>query len=563
MRFSSTLLVALAATATTSSAFRTTVRQQRKQPRNDLAHLQRRSPQGNQQTIEPGDGSNTFDITSARDLLYLADINVGGVDYPVQLDTGSSDLFVVGATYPIPGTQGTNLNLNLSYAIGWASGHIAFAPVDFVNITVASQALLDAQDAANPALELGASGIVGLGFNKLSNIDNELNKTGSSNGRSLLYNLFAHNPEEPNFIAFALHRASQNDSEVEGSFAIGELEPEYMAITGNAPIPTWPRHDPYRWNVLLDALIVNDTITPGTTTKTGAPSNKAVVLLDTGASHTYAPPSVVEALYRDLPGATFDDESNVWMLPCDTEINAALQIGGQVFPMHPLDLLIPRTSNNNKDCMGTFIPQIIDWEFDWLIGDNFLRAVYSIYDFGDYNAEQKMGDPYVKLLSLVDPDQASIEFHNQRGGTPRTGITFQGLDGASVAPSFSISTDISESLEMISRFIPAMLAVVAFNALVIVVGTIVWLVSFIRKRRRRAIARTPRARGGVSRPGSTRPHSYIAGMADVEIHSPSAPHTYEPVSMALTEDTFVPPSPAFMHGSSKLQPGDRPKSAVY
>ncbi|KAH6914912.1 aspartic peptidase domain-containing protein [Coprinopsis sp. MPI-PUGE-AT-0042] len=556
MKFRSTLLVALAATATTSSAYRTTIRQQHKHARNDLSHLQRRSPQGDQQTIEPGDGSNTFDIQSARDLLYLADINVGGVDYPVQLDTGSSDLFVVGATYPIPGSQGTNLNLNLSYAIGWASGHIAFAPVDFVNITIPSQALLDAQDAQNPALELGASGIVGLGFNKLSNIDNELNKTGSANGRSLLYNMFAHNPQEPNFIAFALHRATQNDSEIEGSFAIGEFEPEYMAITGNPSIPTWPRHDPYRWNVLLDALIVNDTIIPGTTTKPGAPNNKAVVLLDTGASHTYAPPAVVEALYKDQPNATFDEEANVWMLPCNTEINAALQIGGQVFPMHPLDLLIPRVSTNNKECMGTFIPQIIDWEFDWLIGDNFLRAVYSIYDFGDFNEEGKMGDPYVKLLSLVDPDEASIEFHNQRGGEPRTGITFQGLDGASVAPSFNISTDISESLEMISRFIPAMLAVVAFNALVIVVGSIVWLVIFIRKRRRRAIARTPPS-------ACTRPHSYIAGMADVEVHSPPPAHSYEPVSMALTEDTFVPPSPAFMHGSNKLQPGDRPKSAVY
>ena len=69
-----------------------------------------------------------------------------------------------------------------------------------------------------------------------------------------------------------------------------------MAITGNAPIPTWPRHDPYRWNVLLDALIVNDTITPGTTTKPGAPSNKAVVLLDTGASHTYVASGYVRRL---------------------------------------------------------------------------------------------------------------------------------------------------------------------------------------------------------------------------------------------------------------------------
>ena len=62
-----------------------------------------------------------------------------------------------------------------------------------------------------------------------------------------------------------------------------------------------------------------------------------------------------------------------------------------------------------------------------------------MYDFGDFDADGKMGNPYVKLLSIVDPDAASIEFHKQRGGTPRTGITYVGLDGISVDPTFFIS----------------------------------------------------------------------------------------------------------------------------
>ena len=43
------------------------------------------------------------------------------------------------------------------------------------------------------------------------------------------------------------------------------------------------------------------------------------------------------------------------------------------------------------------------------------------------------------------------------------------------------------------------------------------------------------------------------------------PHVYQPVSMALTEDTFVPPSPAFSKarfGDSGLGAGERPKSVA-
>ena len=185
-----------------------------------------------------------------------------------------------------------------------------------------------------------------------------------------------------------------------------------------------------------------------------------------------------------------------------------------------------------------------------------------MYDFGDFDADGKMGNPYVKLLSIVDPDAASIEFHKQRGGTPRTGITYVGLDGISVDPTFFISNDISQSLDMIGKWMPAVLAVVGFNALLILVGSIVWLVLCIRKRRRRALARHPRARTGATPLPLNPINSYIAGVQpSAGNQSPaSSVHHYEPVSMALTEDTFVPPSPAFRKES---QSGDRPKSAAY
>ncbi|KAF5321097.1 hypothetical protein D9619_000938 [Psilocybe cf. subviscida] len=582
MKLSLSFPVALGAAAL-SSAHRISFKKVKHTP---TFHRREFSPTDFQVSVDGESAGNTFDLDSVHDLIYIANITVGGVEYPVQLDTGSSDLWIKGASYPIPGSTETDQTYNLTYAIGWAQGNVAHAPVEFVGIPVPSQAFLDVQQVNNPAIGYGAKGIAGLGFTRLSNIDLLLNSTKSDAGRSLLFNLFEANPNEQNFIAFALQRETSQDDEVEGSFAIGELDPAYTAISGNGHIPTWPINNPYRWNLLLDAVIVNDTITVPTTKVSGAPSNKAVVLMDSGSSYTYAPPDVVQAIYGKIPGAYYDQTLGYWRVPCAAEVNMALQIGGQVFPIHPLDVS-PSTSDRQV-CIGSFVPQSfnIGNDFDWLIGDNFLRSVYSVYDFGDFDANGQMGNPYMKMLSIINADDASFDFHKERGGTPQTNITFTGLDGISVAPSFSISTDISESLELIGKFIPAMLAIVALNALIVIVCCIVWLVGFCKRRRNAGSSVRARAPRGRMSPhpsalengsmASARPifgenndprfstvsamdpmpmnprNTYVAGLP-----SPNSHHTYEPVSMALTEDTFVPPSPAF-HGKGQMS--DRPKS---
>jgi saccharopepsin len=155
-------------------------------------------------------------------------------------------------------------------------------------LKIPQQALIDVSSAYNPALSYGAQGILGLGFTSLSTVDFLVNKTGNSTGRSVLFNAFATNPNEPNFIAFALSNGTRsgNEDEYEGSFAIGEYEDDFKSVAQTNEIPTWPVNAPSRWNVLLEALIVGQTIVPVTTNVTGAPSNRAVALLDSGTSFT-------------------------------------------------------------------------------------------------------------------------------------------------------------------------------------------------------------------------------------------------------------------------------------
>lgn len=197
---------------------------------------------------------------------------------------------------------------------------------------------------------------------------------------------------------------------------------------------------------------------------------------------------------------------------------------------------------------------------DWLVGDAVLRSVYAIYDFGDYDSSGKMGDPYVKLLSLIDPNEASDDFHQVRGGTATGNVTYNASNNTSSSGSttLQVSDDLAHTLDKIGTYFPVMLAIMALNALVIILLLAAAVVYMCRRKK------GPRARKNIGRM-SPMPMGGLRN-STFDMHPINQPHSYEPVSMALTEDTFVPPSPAFSKpGFSDKGIGssmDRPKSVA-
>lgn len=545
-----TFYLALAALV---SAHKLSLKRIHKQQHHDL--LERASQNAGSQVVTSNPGTN-FSLSTIHDLIYLTNITVGSSEYSVQLDTGSSDLWIKPSVSPLPGATTTNTVYNISYVLGWASGHLSYAPVEFIGLKVPKQAFIDVNQANNPVLGYGLDGIVGLGFTALSDVDYALNETSSDAGRSLLYNLFTLNPSELNFLAFSLLRSTDPDDEVEGSFSIGEYEPQYASVANTSRISTWPVSSPKRWTLLLDSVIIGTDVVVPTTQVVGAPTNKAVILMDSGASYTYAPKSITDAIYANITGAKFDEKSNQWLVSCDHEVDMAFQIGGQIFPLHPLDVT-PTTAGNSSTCVGSFIPTQFgpQTQFDWLVGDNFLRSVYAVYDFGDYDAKGSMGDPYIQFLSVIDPDEASDDFHKHRGGQPNQNITYVGLSGAAIAPSFFISDDVSETIALVGKLVPTMLGIIALNTIILVVLLAGGLCFWVKRRRSRRSegTRIPRETRGRMTPMALDGYGFPREQS-------ATPAAYQPVSMALTEDTFVPPLPAFHQFDGVTHPGDRPKS---
>ena len=66
---------------------------------------------------------------------------------------------------------------------------------------------------------------------------------------------------------------------------------------------------------------------------------------------------VSNAIYSGIPGATLQDVDGlgmIWLVPCDAEIDIALKIGGQTYPVHPLDMSANvLTNSDGQTCIGT------------------------------------------------------------------------------------------------------------------------------------------------------------------------------------------------------------------
>jgi saccharopepsin len=199
--------------------------------------------------------------------------------------------------------------------------------------------------------------------------------------------------------------------------------------------------------------------------------------------------------------------------------------------------------------------------------------MYSLYDFGDYDSTGAMGNPYVKLLSLVDANDASKDFASVRGAVARTGISYPTTNSESsqsqAASSGSTSIDLSDQtakvLATLGQYLPALAGIIALNAL-LVLALLIMAIWYMCGARRRAAAKT---REGIVRPRSAIGRQTPRALSPMPMtgannysHALAPPgHVYEPVSMALSEDTvLVPPSPGYKYDPESAKGFGRPHS---
>ena len=99
-------------------------------------------------------------------------------------------------------------------------------------------------------------------------------------------------------------------------FVAGETESEYSSVMKQPALPIFPDANAKEWSVVLDAFTVNGVSIPMKSSVKGAPSGKAVAVLDSGSSLLSGPKSAVDAIYKAIPGSYYYKKEAVWIVPC-------------------------------------------------------------------------------------------------------------------------------------------------------------------------------------------------------------------------------------------------------
>lgn len=165
-----------------------------------------------------------------------------------------------------------------------------------------------------PAAFGDADGIMGLGFNAASNIQEALSQAlgqeaAIAMGNTPMPALFAQDANSSHFFDVQLGRSAP------GVFIIGSHVTDFQNVS-NAPqlLSVAPNH----WSPVLDAMNVNGKAFAFNASRiANVPAGEVVAALDTGTSFPPLPAPAVDAIYSSIPGAEFDDVSKNWFVPCN------------------------------------------------------------------------------------------------------------------------------------------------------------------------------------------------------------------------------------------------------
>ena len=211
--------------------------------------------------------------------------------------------------------------------------------------------------------------------------------------------------------------------------------------------------------------------------------------------------------------------------------------------------------------------------------------MYSLYDFGDFDKNEKMGDPFVKLLALTDPNKASGDFAKIRGSQPRTNITYNVAPPAVIGTTADSVSAAQSTLDKLNTLIPIMLGLLGLNALVLLTLVISATVYLCRKKKSRAARRArrqdalPMPMGSVNNVEAAEPTHQYEPVTNDEQQIPQSPvhpvrddsASPHPVSSAypqslgglpgtIRDDPFKTPPPSFLRDSRGIERGIRPHS---
>jgi len=317
------------------------------------------------------------------DGIYSAQITLGtpGKPFDVILDTGSSDLWV--ATPQCQCTQLTAFNpsssstletsqqtVDIQYGMGEVQGPVAEDTVSIGGFSVSKQQFVLAEQVSQLPLVGSLSGLLGLGFQSIA----------QTRATPLIEALAQGNQLISQSMSFYLNRLINDPNAPSeapgGTFTIGGTNSSLFQ--GDIDFVNLPSNiEPGFWLLPVTAVGVQ-----GSKLTMGSGNSQSLAAIDTGTTNIGGPSDVVAEIYGKIPGsqALSGQMEGFFSVPCATSVKTSFTFSSKTWDIDPTDFIVQQLEGNN--CLGAiFGVDLGPQSPDWVIGDTFLKNVYSVFRF--------------------------------------------------------------------------------------------------------------------------------------------------------------------------------------
>ncbi|KAJ8093177.1 hypothetical protein PM082_020662 [Marasmius tenuissimus] len=367
--------------------------------------------------------SNSMHLSNQNRFSYLVSVRIGGQTFPMILDTGSSDLWVVSDECTTPDCSSVarysqslsglldilQSPFQLGYLKGSVSGHVARDVVALGSFEIRPQVFGLVNDVKDMNLaENGHSGILGLAFPSEASVS-------PSSGPTILENIFQ-NLDNP---YFALKLGTQpGPNDLSSSLTLGQLDEKYASNLSDfhfIPVSTAGASGYTFWKVPMQGITVNNMSVPLSSSSVRGVRGGQIAVVDSGTTLMLGPTIDVDAIWKAMgSSARYNQDEGCWQVRCNKAMDIRILLGqkenAKEFPMEYEDANWEYGGDDDGWCMGGIQANDDVESGDWLLGGTFLRSVYALHFVGNATHSPRMG-----FLGTVDRKVGYEQFRAKRG----------------------------------------------------------------------------------------------------------------------------------------------------
>lgn len=354
-----------------------------------------------------------------NDYTYFSTMKFGSRQQEMYMliDSGSANTWVMGSscqsnacqTHNTFGSEDsstlktTTQKWSMTYGTGEVDGVVAKDSVQLANYSLSMSFGL-ASTASDDFNNYPMDGILGLG-----------RSTDATNSQTVMQVLDSQGHLPSNIVGIHLQRSS--DGTNDGQITFGGVDSSKFA--GKLSYAKTIATD--SWQVAADDAGV-DSNAVGFTGKTA--------IVDTGTSYILMPPADADSLHDLIPGSSQNGE--LYIVPCSSTASVYITISGVKYSVSPKDYV---GKASGSGCQSNIIGHQAFGPNDWILGDVFLKNVYTVLDFD--NARVGFG---TKSGAVAEGNGSSSSVSSTTTSAPSSSTSSRPLSTTSSAAATTFAT---------------------------------------------------------------------------------------------------------------------------